>query len=203
MNCCYSRLRIHVDIIELDTPEDENMMREQHDMLVEDERMLALRRNERRTGENTRRKKELARREQEDLLREEERTRFDAEMLAYKRFQAYQDSQSIYYIHPLTIDHQLIRSIQEEDRWKQEDARRIQEDARWKQEDLRRIQEDQEILERVKTRKNYTRRIVVKSKRNRHSETFQVRYTFQELIQRLKALETLEQRTTIEKVSNT
>lgn len=176
MNCCYSRLRIHVDITELDTPEDENLIREQHDMLEE---MLFIRRKERRTEEDRRRVQEDTRRAKEVEQREEEKSRIITEVNAYNRYQAYQDVKSIYYLHPLTIDNELYRRIKEEDRWKEEDLRRSLEDQRRKQEDQRRVQEDKPC----QTRKKYARRILVKSKRR----TSEKKYTFQELVQLIES----------------
>jgi hypothetical protein len=178
MNCCYPRLRIHVDITEIDTPDDENLIREQHDMVEEDERMLSIRKKERRNEEDIRRHEEDKRRNEEVEQREEEISRIISEVAEYNRYQSYQDVRSIYYLHPLTIDNQLYRRIKEEDRWKEEDLRCKQEDLRRKQEDLRRKQEDQPS----QTRKKYARRILVKSKRR----TSEKKYTFQELIQLMK-----------------
>jgi hypothetical protein len=171
-----------VDIDELDIPENEDRLREQYEMSVEDERMMTIRRDERRARERERHTQEMERREQEEKRREEEKTRRQMEISEYSRFLAYPHSRSIYYTHPLTIDQQLIRRMQEEERWVQEDLRCIQENARWKAEEIRRKQEDQ-----PRTRKQYIRHIRVKSKR--YSETFHVKYTFQEWIQRLKRLE--------------
>jgi len=163
MNCCYSRLRIHVDITEVDItevdiPEDENLIREHHDMLEEDARMLSIRRKERRFQEDERRVQEDCRRAKEVEKREEENSRIIKEVNAYNRYQAYQDVKSIYYLHPLTIDHELYQLIKEEDRWKEEDLRRSLEDIRRTQEDKRRIQED-----KSQPHKKYARRILVKS----------------------------------------
>lgn len=176
MNCCYSRLRIHVDITEVDIPEDEHLIREHHDMLEEDARMQSIRRKERRFQEDERRIQEDRRRAKEVEQREEENLRIIKEVNAYNRYQAYQDVKSIYYLHPLTIDHELYQRIKEEDRWKEEDLRRSLEDIRRKQEDVRRVQEDQ-----PQPHQKYARRILVKSKRRTSEKTF----TFQELVQQL------------------
>jgi hypothetical protein len=178
MNCCYSGLRIHVDITELDIPDDENLIRERNDMIEEDDRMFFIRRFERRTEETRRRAQEDLRRMNEANLRNEELIRIQHENIQYAKYRFSQSTNSIYYTHPLTIDNQLNRRIVEEARWKEEDLRIEQENQVRKKEDQQRKKEDM---------RTQTRRILVKPKRRMSK-----RYTLQELTNLLKRVEKLK-----------
>jgi len=175
MNCCYSGLRIHVDITELNIPDDENLIRERNDMIEEDDRMFFIRRFERRAKESRRRSQEDLRRSHEANLRREEISRIHRETIEYNRYCLHQDTTSIYYSHPLAIDHQLDRRIVEEARWKEENALIEKEDKVRKIEDQLRKKED------TITR---TRRILMKPKRS-----VSKRYTLQELTNLMKRVE--------------
>ena len=102
----------------------------------------ALRRNQERAV----REKEVLNRSIEDHRRRKEETRVAKERHEYRLYELYRQADRhkthIYYTYPYTLDLEIMKRMEEEERVNHEDRRRALEDARWEIEDNRTREED-------------------------------------------------------------